>query len=114
GGRAHPARQRGRLRGADLAPALGGGAPQVDLRTTVLGHELSLPVILAPVGSSRMFWPRGEAQAAAAAGEAGTVYTLSTLSGTRMEEVREASSGPCWYQLYLCGGREVGLEAGAR
>jgi len=88
--------------------------PEVDLRTTVLGHELSLPVILAPVGSSRMFWPRGEAQAAAAAGEAGTVYTLSTLSGTRMEEVREASSGPCWYQLYLCGGREVGLEAVAR
>ena len=88
--------------------------PEVDLRTTVLGHELSLPVILAPVGSSRMFWPRGEAQAAAAAGEAGTVYTLSTLSGTRMEEVREASSGPCWYQLYLCGGREVGLEAIAR
>lgn len=85
--------------------------PQVDLRTTVLGHELALPVILAPVGSSRMFWPRGEAEAAAAAGEAGTVYTLSTLSGTRMEEVREASTGPCWYQLYLCGGREVALKA---
>jgi L-lactate dehydrogenase (cytochrome) len=85
--------------------------PQVDMRTTVLGHELSMPVILAPVGSSRLFWPRGEAEAAAAAGEAGTVYTLSTLSGTRLEEVRAASSGPCWYQLYLCGGRDVGLAA---
>lgn len=88
--------------------------PQVDLRTTVLGHELSLPVVLAPVGSSRMFWPRGESEAAAAAGAAGTVYTLSTLSGTRLEEVREASAGPCWYQLYLCGGRDVGLAAVAR
>jgi len=88
--------------------------PQVDLRTTVLGHELSLPVVLAPVGSSRMFWPRGESEAAAAAGAAGTVYTLSTLSGTRLEEVREASAGPCWYQLYLCGGRDVGLAAIAR
>lgn len=88
--------------------------PQVDLRTTVLGHELSMPVILAPVGSSRMFWPRGESEAAAAAGAAGTVYTLSTLSGTRLEEVREASAGPCWYQLYLCGGRDVGLAAVAR
>ena len=88
--------------------------PQVDLRTTVLGHELSLPVVLAPVGSSRMFWPRGEVAAAAAAGDAGTVYTLSTLSGTRMEEVREATTGPCWYQLYLCGGRDVGLAAIAR
>ena len=57
-----------------------------DLRTTVLGHEISMPLILAPVGSSRMFWPRGEAHAAAAAGKAGTIYSLSTLSGTRLEE----------------------------
>lgn len=85
--------------------------PEVDLATTVLGHRISLPVILAPVGSSRMFWPRGEAEAAAAAGDAGTIYSLSTLSGTRMEEVREATSGPSWYQLYLCGGRDVGLKA---
>lgn len=88
--------------------------PQVELGTTVLGQRLSFPVILAPVGSSRMFWPRGEAEAAAAAGEAGTIYTLSTLSGTPMEEVREASTNACWYQLYLCGGREVGLQAIAR
>lgn len=88
--------------------------PNVELGTTVLGEPLALPVILAPVGSSRMFWPRGEAAAAAAAGEAGTIYTLSTLSGTRMEEVREASAGACWYQLYLCGGREVALQAIAR
>jgi L-lactate dehydrogenase (cytochrome) len=85
-----------------------------ELRTRVLGTELSLPVLLAPVGSCRMFWPRGEAAAARAAGAAGTVYILSTLSGTRLEEVKAASSGPCWYQLYLCGGREVALSAVAR
>ena len=45
-------------------------------------HELALPFLLAPVGSSRMFYPRGEVVAARAAGEAGTVYILSTLSGT--------------------------------
>jgi isopentenyl diphosphate isomerase/L-lactate dehydrogenase-like FMN-dependent dehydrogenase len=84
--------------------------PSVDLRTTVLGHDLALPLLLAPVGSSRMFWPRGEAVAARAAGEAGTVYILSTLSGTRLEEVRAASIGACWFQLYLCGGRDVALE----
>jgi L-lactate dehydrogenase (cytochrome) len=85
--------------------------PSVQLSTTVLGHELSLPLLLAPVGSSRMFWPRGEAVAARAAGKAGTLYVLSTLSGTRLEEVRTASIGPCWYQLYLCGGRDVALSA---
>src|SRR3954462_15844941 len=39
-----------------------------DLRTTVLGTPVSMPVILAPVGSSRMFWPRGEEVAARVAG----------------------------------------------
>ena len=88
--------------------------PAVDLRTRVLGHELQLPILLAPVGSSRLFWPRGEAAAARAAGKAGTAYILSTLSGTRLEEVRAASEGPCWYQVYLCGGRDVALRAIAR
>jgi L-lactate dehydrogenase (cytochrome) len=85
-----------------------------DLRTSVLGTSLELPVLLAPVGSCRLFYPRGEAVAARAAGAAGTVYILSTLSGTRLEEVKAASSGPCWYQLYLCGGRDVALATLAR
>jgi L-lactate dehydrogenase (cytochrome) len=83
--------------------------PTCDLSTTVLGMKLALPFILAPVGSSRMFYPRGEAVAAQAAGDAGTAYVLSTLSGTRMEEVKAASRGPVWYQLYLVGGRDIAL-----
>ena len=82
-----------------------------DLQTTVLGIRLELPLLLAPVGSSRMFYPRGEAVAARAAGAAGTVYTLSTLSGTPVSEVKAATSGPVWYQLYLVGGREVATAA---
>jgi len=85
-----------------------------DLRTTVLGAPLELPLLLAPVGSSRMFYPRGEAVAAEAAGAAGTVYILSTLSGCRLEDVRAASRGPVWYQLYLVGGRDVAEGAIAR
>jgi len=88
--------------------------PQCDLRTSVLGTEIALPLILAPVGSCRLFYPLGEAAASRAAGKAGTIYTLSTLSGTRLEEVKAASSGPCWYQLYLCGGRDVAEAAIAR
>lgn len=81
------------------------------LRTTVIGTTLELPFLLAPVGSSRLFFPRGECVAAAQAGEAGTAYVLSTLSGCRLEDVRAASRGPLWYQLYLVGGREVATEA---
>jgi isopentenyl diphosphate isomerase/L-lactate dehydrogenase-like FMN-dependent dehydrogenase len=95
-------------------PRSGVVVPKVELGTTVLGHALALPIILGPVGSSRMFWPRGEAAASAAAGKAGTIYALSTLSGTRLEEVRAATTGPCWYQVYLCGGRDIAQGAIAR
>src|SRR5499425_1088532 len=85
-----------------------------DLGARVLGFDLSFPAILAPVGYSRMMHPGGELAAAAAAGEAGTIYTLSTVSGHRLEDVRAASKGPVWYQLYLVGGREVAEAALAR
>jgi isopentenyl diphosphate isomerase/L-lactate dehydrogenase-like FMN-dependent dehydrogenase len=78
-----------------------------DLRTQVLGRSLSFPAILAPVGYSRLMHPTGEVAAASAAGAAGTTYTLSTISGYRLEDVKAASSGPVWYQLYLLGGRTV-------
>ena len=81
--------------------------PEVDIRTTVMGARLALPFILAPVGSTRMFYPRGEELAAHAAGVAGTAYILSTLSGTNMEDVQAATKGPAWYQVYLVGGREI-------
>ncbi|HEY3119723.1 MAG TPA: alpha-hydroxy acid oxidase [Vicinamibacteria bacterium] len=83
--------------------------PGCDLRTTVAGAPVSMPVLLAPVGSSRMFYPRGEEVAARAAGAAGTVYILSTLSGCRLEDVKAATSGAAWYQLYLVGGRDVAM-----
>ena len=88
-------------------PRSGVRLPSVELRTEMLGHEIDLPVIAGPIGSPRMIWPRGEAVAARAVGDAGTICTLSTLTGTDLEEVRAASKGPCWFQLYLIGGEEV-------
>jgi isopentenyl diphosphate isomerase/L-lactate dehydrogenase-like FMN-dependent dehydrogenase len=81
------------------------------LRTTVLGTTWELPFALSAVGSSRMFYPRGECAAAHEAGVAGTAYMLSTLSGCRLEDVRASSRGPVWYQLYLLGGRDVARAA---
>jgi len=81
--------------------------PQCDTRVNVLGRDLALPVILAPLGSSRMFHPTGELAAAKAAGNEGIAYTLSTFSGYSFSELAAASTAPLWYQLYLAGGREV-------
>lgn len=73
--------------------------------TRVLGFDLALPFLLAPVGYSRLMEPGGEVAAARAAGSAGTGYILSTISGHKLEDVRAGSKGPVFYQLYLMGGR---------
>jgi isopentenyl diphosphate isomerase/L-lactate dehydrogenase-like FMN-dependent dehydrogenase len=82
-----------------------------DLRTRILGHEISFPAILAPVGYSRLMHPDGELAAARAAGEFGTAFVLSTVSGHKLEKVKAASIGPVWYQLYLIGGRAAAEAA---
>src|SRR3954469_20461898 len=76
-----------------------------DLRTRVLGSELSFPAVLAPIGYLRLIHPGGEIEAARAAGAAGTAFVQSTISGHPLETTRAVSSGPLGYQLYLVGGR---------
>lgn len=78
---------------------------ECSLKTRVVNHDLALPFMLAPVGYSRLMHPEGEVAAARAAGEAGTGYILSTISAHKLEDVRAATKGPAWYQLYLMGGR---------
>jgi L-lactate dehydrogenase (cytochrome) len=94
-----------------LRPRGAVATPVCEMRTTVLGTPLSMPVILAPVGSCRLMYPRGEEAVARAAGEAGIICTLSTLSGCRLEDVAAASESPVWYQMYLVGGRDCALAA---
>ena len=79
--------------------------PTCDLRTRVLGLDLAVPFLLAPVGYSRLMHPLGEIAAARCAGRFGTAFTLSTISGHKLEDVKAATTGPAFYQLYLMGGR---------
>ena len=85
-----------------------------DMRTKTLGCELSMPLLLAPVGFSRLIHPQGEITAARAAGKAGVGFCLTTISGCKLEQVAEATVCPRWYQLYLVGGREAAEAALAR
>ena len=73
----------------------------------VLGHELAFPAILAPVSYIRLMHADGEAGVARVAGKTGTIYAVPTISGHKLEDVKAASTGPLWYQLYLIGGREA-------
>jgi L-lactate dehydrogenase (cytochrome) len=72
-----------------------------DQKTAVLGQELALPVILAPVGLGGMFAPRAEVQAARAAEKAGIPFIESTVSICSIEEVARETSKPPWFQLYV-------------
>jgi L-lactate dehydrogenase (cytochrome) len=81
--------------------------PQPDLRVSVLGCECALPFGLAPIGFSRLLHAQGEPAVAAAAGDAGIGFCLSSFSGYACETVAARAKAPLWYQLYLAGGREV-------
>jgi isopentenyl diphosphate isomerase/L-lactate dehydrogenase-like FMN-dependent dehydrogenase len=85
-----------------------------DMSVKVLGSELGMPLLLAPVGFSRMIHPQGEVCGARAAGKGGVGFTLTTISGCPLEEVASGCAGPKWYQLYLVGGREAAEAAMAR
>ncbi|MEO7330029.1 MAG: alpha-hydroxy acid oxidase, partial [Minicystis sp.] len=72
-----------------------------DLSTTLLGHPLSMPVLVAPTAFQKLAHPDGEVGTARAASKAGTVMVLSTLSTCSIEEVRAEATGPTWFQLYV-------------
>jgi L-lactate dehydrogenase (cytochrome) len=67
----------------------------------VLGQQLALPIVLAPVGLAGMMAPRAEVQAARAAEAAGIPFVESTVSIASIEEVARATSTPPWFQLYV-------------
>ena len=86
---------------------------QVDLSTTVLGQQLAMPLVLAPVGMAGMYASRGEVQAARAAARAGTPFCLSTVGVCSVEEVA-ATGTPPWFQLYMLKDRGYMRELIAR
>jgi L-lactate dehydrogenase (cytochrome) len=74
--------------------------------TTVLGEKLSSPIILAPTGLTGMQHADGEILACRAAHNAGTQFTLSTMSICSIEAVAAANPKPFWFQLYVMRDRD--------
>jgi L-lactate dehydrogenase (cytochrome) len=72
-----------------------------DLKTTILGEPASMPLILAPVGSTGMQYGDGEIHACRAAEKIGIPYTLSTMSICSIEDVAANVEKPFWFQLYV-------------
>jgi len=79
-------------------------------RCTVLGHDLSMPVMAAPTAFHRMAHDDGELATVRATNGAGTAMILSSLSTVDVEDVLEAATGPVFFQLYLYRDREISRE----
>jgi isopentenyl diphosphate isomerase/L-lactate dehydrogenase-like FMN-dependent dehydrogenase len=77
-----------------------------DLSTTVLGEQLSLPVMIAPCSFARLCGSEAEMALVRAAGETGTLYAVNAFPSYSLEEILQASVGPTWFQFYAPPTRE--------
>ncbi|HKI74181.1 MAG TPA: alpha-hydroxy acid oxidase [Pseudomonadales bacterium] len=86
-----------------LRPRILNDVSSIDTSGRFLGHELSIPCMLAPIGSLQVFEEGGGATAARAAGEAGIMSIASSVCTPDIEEIAAASDAPKIYQLYVRG-----------
>lgn len=98
-------RNRAAFATATFRPRVLRGAVRPDIGTTFLGHRLSLPVLLAPVGSIATFHADGALACARVAQSKGTAAFVGTLSAPSLEAVREGSLAPLIFQVYVYGDR---------
>lgn len=73
---------------------------ELDTRATLFGREVSLPLVLAPTGYTRLTHSEGELSVARSAARANVPYSLSTMSTRSIEEVAAVSTGPRYFQVY--------------
>eukprot|EP00534_Pseudo-nitzschia_fraudulenta_P005279 CAMPEP_0201119850 /NCGR_PEP_ID=MMETSP0850-20130426/3957_1 /ASSEMBLY_ACC=CAM_ASM_000622 /TAXON_ID=183588 /ORGANISM="Pseudo-nitzschia fraudulenta, Strain WWA7" /LENGTH=431 /DNA_ID=CAMNT_0047385741 /DNA_START=333 /DNA_END=1628 /DNA_ORIENTATION=+ len=86
---------------------LSGLKPPLDLSTKIFGMDVDLPFFGCPTAGNRMFHWEGETAAAKAAEKFGTLYGLSSLATTGIEEIGSIHSGPKVFQLYVWKDREL-------
>ena len=83
---------------------------EIDMSTTVFGQKLDVPFFCAPTAMGRLFHHVGEPAVARAAERIGTMYSLSSMSTTSIEEAAEATSGPIMFQVYVFKDRGLNRE----
>lgn len=94
------------FRDVELRPQSGVWVPKVDLRTSVLGEEISMPVISAPCGGMRLIHPEGDKGVAHGVAQSDTIFTATSASGFTLEEIASVP-GRKWFQLYRFSNRHA-------
>jgi (S)-2-hydroxy-acid oxidase len=93
-----------------IRPRMLTGAWPADPSTSVLGHEIAFPVLVAPWAYQKRAHPDGELATARAAARAGTVMVVSSTAFEYLEDVAAASDATKWWQLYVFTDRELTVE----
>ncbi len=94
----------------ELVPRFLIDVENIDTSVEVLGQKISWPFLCSPTGFHRLFHHDGESGAARAASRAGTIFCLSTISTTTIEEVAQSSEGPKVFQIYVLRDRGLSEE----
>jgi len=76
---------------------------KIDTSTTVLGHKLKIPVMLAPIGSLQAVVPEGGIAVSKAAAEFGTINFVSSITEPGLKEIAASTETPKFFQLYIRG-----------
>tara|TARA_B100001123_G_C15308630_1_gene1023552 strand:- start:281 stop:1435 length:1155 start_codon:yes stop_codon:yes gene_type:complete len=85
----------------DLIPNVLTDVSNVDLSTTIFGQKISFPLFLSPTSMHRLYHHEGEKGSARAAEKKGTMFSMSTMATTSIEEIGNLASGPKLFQLYI-------------
>ena len=85
----------------DLIPNVLTGASDIDLSTTVLGQKIDFPLFLSATAMHRLYHHEGERATARAAETMDTMFGISTMSTTSIEEIGKLTNGPKLFQLYI-------------
>jgi lactate oxidase len=93
-----------------IEPRYLAGVRECDLTTRVLGSELSLPVITAPMGGQGIAHALKEIPNVKGTHDAGTLYVNTSVSHLSMEEIAAGSKGPKWFQIYFPENRDYARE----
>lgn len=94
----------------EIKPRTARNVANVDTSIEFLGHKLTLPLAVAPLGTSGFVNKGAELAVAAAAGEAGIIYFTSCVTVASPEEIAKACTGPKVFQLYPFYDRDYTLE----
>ncbi len=98
----------------DLVPDVLAGVAGVDLRTTVMGREIAMPLFLSPTALQRLFHWQGERAVGAAAAKFGTYFGISSLATVSLEEIGRTVTAPKLFQLYVHKDQGLNRELIAR